>query len=899
MQENLTTNNTKKQNPVRKYVKYLQIAVPTFHTIPFIGCFTKITEQKLVAVFLSRMRYINNIKHKGFSLYFCILLGSSVIVYADFDSNNIYSYTNINMVVKSASEYDYPPYCIVSQDGKADGFSVELLRATLSAVDRDVEFKTGPWNELKQELKDGTIQVLPLFGRTPEREAMYDFTFPYLSVHGAIFVRKGDKRIKTIDDLADKSVLVMRGDNAEEFARRKNISSNIIAVETYADAIELLNSGKYDAVITQRLMGIQLLNKMECKTVVPLDFVIHDFRQDFCFGVKDGDKELLSLLNEGLSIVIADGTFDKLHAKWFGPLLIYRISFKQLIKYFLIIFIPFAGLSSLLLIFILHREVKNKTKNLRQEIEERKHAEETLKRSEASVRNKLKIILEPEGNIADLDLSDIIDVKVIQSIMEDFYKLTGMLGALLDSSGNVLVAVGWQDICKNFHRCHPESSKNCIESDTILTTDVQPGEFKAYRCKNNMWDMVTPIILGDRHVGNVFIGQFFYEDEEVDVELFKQQAKLYGFDETEYLVALEKVPHFSRETVNACMHFYSKLADIIATQSYSAIKMSRMLVASKNTELALADEKERLAVTLRSIGDGVITTDMQGNVIMLNKAAENLTGWKSDEAAGHPLPDVFNIINEITRKKCENPVEQVLATSGTIKLANHTCLISKNGREIIIADSGAPIRDAEGKIIGVVLVFRDMTEKQKLDESIQKTQKLESLGILAGGIAHDFNNLLGGIFGYIELALQESTETNVSTYLAESLSNVERARALTQQLLTFAKGGAPIKKLETLFPFVDETVQFALSGTSVSSISDVQEGLWLCEFDKNQIAQVIDNISINAQQAMPNGGTIEVSAKNVIFEEHSHPSLAAGKYIKLSFKRPWYRYTKRVFSSNL
>jgi PAS domain S-box-containing protein len=315
----------------------------------------------------------------------------------------------------------------------------------------------------------------------------------------------------------------------------------------------------------------------------------------------------------------------------------------------------------------------------------------------------------------------------------------------------------------------------------------------------------------------------------------------------------------------------------------------------KQAEFALAAD----AVTLRSIGDGVITTDMQGNVIMLNKAAENLTGWKSDEAAGHPLPDVFNIINEITRKKCENPVEQVLATSGTIKLANHTCLISKNGREIIIADSGAPIRDAEGKIIGVVLVFRDMTEKQKLDESIQKTQKLESLGILAGGIAHDFNNLLGGIFGYIELALQESTETNVSTYLAESLSNVERARALTQQLLTFAKGGAPIKKLETLFPFVDETVQFALSGTSVSSISDVQEGLWLCEFDKNQIAQVIDNISINAQQAMPNGGTIEVSAKNVIFEEHSHPSLAAGKYIKLSFKRPWYRYTKRVFSSNL
>jgi PAS domain S-box-containing protein len=116
------------------------------------------------------------------------------------------------------------------------------------------------------------------------------------------------------------------------------------------------------------------------------------------------------------------------------------------------------------------------------------------------------------------------------------------------------------------------------------------------------------------------------------------------------------------------------------------------ITESKDVGLALAAEKERLAVTLRSIGDGVITTDTKGNIFMLNKVAEALTGWSSNEAIGHSLPEVFNIINENTRERCENPVERVLATGSIIELENHTCLIAKDGREIVIADSGAPIR---------------------------------------------------------------------------------------------------------------------------------------------------------------------------------------------------------------
>ena len=211
------------------------------------------------------------------------------------------------------------------------------------------------------------------------------------------------------------------------------------------------------------------------------------------------------------------------------------------------------------------------------DITEKKQAQERLVQSEAAIRNKLKAIAEPEGDLGSLELSDIIDSEMLQKLMEDFYDLTGMLGAILDISGKVLVAVGWQDICTKFHRRHPDTCKNCVESDTILTHGVPVGEFKAYRCKNNMWDMVTPLMLGDKHVGNVFIGQFFYKGETPDVELFRKQARLYGFDETEYLAALDRVPYFSKEEVETGLRFYAKIAEIISTLSFNSIQQSRML----------------------------------------------------------------------------------------------------------------------------------------------------------------------------------------------------------------------------------------------------------------------------------------------------------------------------------
>ncbi|MBN1980055.1 MAG: PAS domain S-box protein [Chitinivibrionales bacterium] len=190
-------------------------------------------------------------------------------------------------------------------------------------------------------------------------------------------------------------------------------------------------------------------------------------------------------------------------------------------------------------------------------------------------------------------------------------------------------------------------------------------------------------------------------------------------------------------------------------------------------------------------------------------------------------------------------------------------------------------------------------ERQRLEHRLNQSQKLESLGVLAGGIAHDFNNLLGGIFGYIDTALSEPSPILRNEYLSKALVTIERTRALTRQLLTFAKGGAPVMKVENFTSFIQETVQFALSGASVSCQFDIPNDLWFCEIDKNQISQVIDNIVINAVQAMPSGGMITVCAKNSAFKEHEHPLLKAGRYVCLSIKDQGigipHEYLSRIF----
>jgi PAS domain S-box-containing protein len=301
----------------------------------------------------------------------------------------------------------------------------------------------------------------------------------------------------------------------------------------------------------------------------------------------------------------------------------------------------------------------------------------------------------------------------------------------------------------------------------------------------------------------------------------------------------------------------------------------------KRASEELAAEKERIAVALRSIGDGVITTDGRGSIVIMNNKAEALCGWPQHEAEGKALTSVFTILDEDSREPLGNPVDEVMGAGRIVELPDPAVLVSRDGTERLVAGSAAPIMDANGVTMGAVLAFHDVTERRRMLEAIQRTDKLESLGMLAGGIAHDFNNLLAGLFGYVSLA-RNSADAKTQGYLEKALSVFGRAKNLAEQLLTFSAGGSPRRRIGRIGRLLGETVSFAVSGSSVHCDLAIAEDLWASSHDENQMSQVFDNLVLNARQAMSGGGTIRVAAENTVLREGEIPALTAGPYVQIT-----------------
>lgn len=349
-----------------------------------------------------------------------------------------------------------------------------------------------------------------------------------------------------------------------------------------------------------------------------------------------------------------------------------------------------------------------------------------------------------------------------------------------------------------------------------------------------------------------------------------------------------KLENLAKELAQANVSLEQKVAERTRSLRLSNEQLQREILERTRAEEELAAEKERLAVTLGSIGDGVITTDTAGNVVLLNRVAEQLTRWSQAEAIGQPLATVFQIVDDKTRSPCENPVEEALHTDNIVSRTHHSILVAKDQTERLIAENAAPIRDKDGKIIGVVLVFRDMTERRKIEEELMKADRLESIGVLAGGIAHDFNNILTAIIGNISLA---KMYTNPSDKVHARLINAEKAslqaQNLTQQLLTFSKGGSLIRRPSSIVDIIKDCMDFSLRGSNVKCELSFNENVWPIEVDEGQISQVINNLIINANQAMPDGGTIEIHVENVDIREDDIKylvSLQVGRYVKISVK---------------
>ncbi len=240
-------------------------------------------------------------------------------------------------------------------------------------------------------------------------------------------------------------------------------------------------------------------------------------------------------------------------------------------------------------------------------------------------------------------------------------------------------------------------------------------------------------------------------------------------------------------------------------------------------------------------------------------------------------------INPEDRERVVKGIESITPENPIFVVQHRT--VTPDGKERWMEWVNRGIFDENGNIIEYSAVGRDITEEKRKEEESVRLQKLESLGFLAGGIAHDFNNILTGILGKIELAkYMERENEELKRKLEEAEAAAMRAKDLATKLLAFSKGGEPVKEVASIADLIREEILFSLHGSNISCQFEIQKDLWAVNVDKGQIGQVIQNLVINALQAMPEGGKLIVKAENVVLSERSDPPLPPGKYIKLSIK---------------
>ncbi len=314
-----------------------------------------------------------------------------------------------------------------------------------------------------------------------------------------------------------------------------------------------------------------------------------------------------------------------------------------------------------------------------------------------------------------------------------------------------------------------------------------------------------------------------------------------------------------------------RLSDIL-------IRQAADLIEYKQVEKSLTSERELLKVTIDSLGEGVIATDKEGQIIMMNKTAAHLAGYSQSDALGEPIHKIFYILDANNSEPIFH--SHSIKTFQYLTDLHHPILVTGDLQEIPIYMNCSPIITKDGQTIGAVIVFQDISEKQKLEQELGKAEKLESLGILAGGIAHDFNNILAVILSNVQLAIMKLQKNeDCKKYLLDTAEITSKASELTKQLLTFSKGGAPVKKDASLHELIRDTANFVLRGSKTRAKFVITDDLWGASVDEGQISQVIHNLVLNAQQAMPKGGTITITAFNLLIE--THPVLKPGNYVRI------------------
>ncbi len=796
--------------------------------------------------------------------------------------------------ILSAAEFDYPPFSLIDENNQPTGFSVELLKATLQAMGYEVTFTTGSWAKIKQQLIDEQIQVLPLVGRTPEREKLFDFTFPYLHMHGTIIVRTDNKEINSLPDLRGKQVAVLRGDNAEEFLRHSNLGATIVPTDSFATALLDLSQGHYDAVVIQKLLAFQLLQQYSLKNLHAVGPPLEEFVQSFCFAVPKGQRQLLRVLNEGLSIVMANGTFQKLHEKWFAP----RVRSKSRIvvggdKQYP----PYEYLDE-------NGQPAGFNVDLTRAIAEQLNLDISIELdSWNSIRQRLlsgniDII---QGMFYSPERDKVVDFSPPHSIVGHtivtrkgdlpFSNLGQLHGkSILVMEGDIL-----HDLALKMGLTRELITVPSQEEALRRLAEGQADCALAARIPAFYW-------IRKHHWDNLLVGQeSILSPEESYAALHGNGALLADFSEglhilkengqyrqlySKWFAPYDSSENSVKTTIRYTIYGVTPVVILLLIISLwsrtlkkqvnqKTAELQQEIAVRRQTEAILQAEKQKFHTLFEHVADYALVLQRQGDdllIVDLSESACRHHGYERHELIGKSI----NLLDvdgaDLTSKGA--PIRHLHPGETLIFEVSHRC---KDGSIFPVEVTLRPLQLDKQEFI--LAIERDITQRKKaqqdkenLENHLRQKYKMEAVGVMAGGIAHNFNNNLAIILGNLELAQRKnSAEEEVKTFLHNAQIAVRRSRDLVRQILTYSRKES--EQIESVQPnmVIEETVKL-LKATLPSTINLCYQvassaSLATIEANSTKLEEALINLCTNAVHAMEEKGDLTIALAIVDLQE--------------------------------
>ncbi len=814
---------------------------------------------------------------------------------------------------------DSYPFSFNDERGQLTGFSVDLTDALARKMNVPIKRVVHSPDELNRRFQAGEFDFLQMLRETSDRAAWADFSIPYVYADQVVFLRRNGPHIAQLGDLGQKRLAVNRTNpTALFFVQTMRPVPEILHVADAPEALQMLEDGRADAALLGRKLALSYIQKLGLKNITLYTGPMPRVEQRLCYAVRKGDQELLGKINESLAMLYHTGEFARIHDKWFGHLEPKNMTREEALAVVAGAF----GLVGLVAIGFA----------LRQRRLARRIAEQ-----EAALQNSERIFRNLFNNAEVGMLRSRLDGSAMLNVND---KLLAIFGWSREEVLGNSVLIHWADptqrdelirrlkadqrvvdfecdlrtkqgdprVCLTSLTLYP--AEGIIEGSLIDITERKQATDLARQQANfvrSVFDSnpshlavldergtIVDVNEGWRRFGlangapaasRCWLGaSYFQESAGTPTDEFAQLAYA-GIREVQQGARAEFVLEYPCHSPDEQRFFTMRVVPLAGRPGFVVVSHTNE-TARRRAEHALLESERRYRLVSENGSDVIWLFDLaQKRFSYVSPSVEKLRGFTADEVLGQRLQDALATESyQFLKNDLAQRLEAFARGEESTRTQTHEIeQLRKDGSFVPTEVVTTLITDDRGRVTHIQGVTRDITLRRQAEADRLILSKLESTGILAGGIAHDFNNLLTAILLGVDICrsgggLDQEMQASLNDVRQSALA----ARHLTQQLITFAHGGAPLVEFADVAQLIRDSARIALSGSTVAFRPVFAGDLWAAEVDAAQIGQVIRNLVLNAREAMPAGGTIEIRAENIPAGSLTGLALPTGDYLRIS-----------------